>query len=69
MEQHRKYSAADISRLIDLLRASGDYTSDELTGTGKLADLLMFLERLDAENIDAAVKQYFGSVQPMDCQR
>jgi hypothetical protein len=62
MEQHRKYSAADISRLIDLLRASGDYTSDELTGTGKLADLLMFLERLDAETIDAAVKQYFGSV-------
>ena len=62
MEQHRKYSAADISRLIDLLRASGDYTSDELTGMGKLADLLMFLERLDAENIDAAVKQYFGSV-------
>ncbi len=62
MKQNLKFSAADIAKLIDLLRVSGEYTSADLAGMDKLADLLTCLESLEAEDIEAAVKRYFGLV-------
>lgn len=62
VEQHNRYTAADIAKLIDLLRASRDYSLTELAGMDKLADLLICLESMQADDIESAVKRYFRSV-------
>ena len=62
MDHDNQYTDADLAQVIALLRASGDYTADELAGMEKLAAILKHLNAMSPEDIEAAVKRYYRSV-------
>jgi hypothetical protein len=63
MEQERKFSAADVAELIDLIRADEDFTAAELAGMDKLADMLKWLGTTSDAEIEAGAIRYCRRVR------
>lgn len=61
MEQERKFSAADVTELIDLIRGDEDFTPAEIADMNKRADMLKWLAT--DTDIDAAVKRHYRSAR------
>jgi hypothetical protein len=63
MEQERKFSAAEVTELIDLIRGDEDFTPAEIAGMDKRADMLKWLVTATDADIDAAVKRHYRSAR------
>ncbi len=63
MEQERKYSPTDITKLIGLLRDNEVFTPAELAGLDKFADMLKWLGTTSDAEIEAGARRYCRSIR------